>query len=387
VSLSFFDRTYRALDDGERIEGTWRHVFINNGGRYFLSDLKIYADGLIDCWGLVDLEGFREKVREGWVATRLPEKGQATAHHLGAWQFKNPTVIDSQQLIKEVEETIAELQGIPTTSSRCLASLDIYVANTSEENRLSLKEAYFAIPAHLRMYVLGDQDMADWPIRVLIGELGEPLMPRFPPFKEPPITKEDREGVFRYLEARKARAAQYRIESNEGDPDGPPAGTSAASIGFGGMKIAKGGGWVDMDGYGYLSNDVPTAVTVDGVEYPSVTHAYWALSTDDSAAKEKIRLAPNATDAHDLGRAASRRTNWPLIRLAVMAELVRLKFRQHPDLAAKLVTTGDARIRGIGFSGRYWDEGGSRGRNWLGRILEMVRSELIQRQDAGGLPT
>jgi len=189
------------------------------------------------------------------------------------------------------------------------------------------------------------------------------------------------------LEARKARAAQYRIESNKGDPDGPPAGTSAASIGFGGMKIAKGGGWVDLDGYGYLSNDVPTAVTVDGVEYPSVTHAYWALSTDDPAAKEKIRLAPKATDAHDLGRAASRRTNWPLIRLAVMAELVRLKFRQHPDLAAKLVATGDARIRGIGFSGRYWDEGGSRGRNWLGRILETVRSALIKRQDAGGLPT
>ena len=387
MSLSFFDRTYRTLDDGERIEGTWRHVFIINGGHYFLSDLKIYADGLIDCWGLVDLEGFREKVRKGWVATRLTENGQASAHHLGSWQFKNPAVIDSQQLIKEVEDTIAELQGIPTTSGRCLAALDIYVANTSEENRLSLKEAYFAIPAHLRMYVLGDQDMADWPIRVLIGELGEPLMPRFPPFKDRPITKEDREGVFRYLEARKARAAQYRIESNEGDPDGPPPGTRAASIGFGGMKIAKGGGWVDMDGYGYLSNDVPTAVTADGVEYPSVTHAYWALSTDDPATKEKIRLAPKATDAHDLGRAASRRTNWPLFRLAVMADLIRLKFRQHPDLAAKLVATGDARIRGIGFSGHYWDEGGSRGRNWLGRILEMVRSELIQRQDAGGSPT
>jgi hypothetical protein len=63
----------------------------------------------------------------------------------------------------------------------------------------------------------------------------------------------------------------------------------------------------------------------------------------------------------------------------------RLKFRQHPELAAKLVATGDARIRGIGFTGRYWDEGGSRGRNWLGRILEMVRSELILRQDGRGL--
>jgi ribA/ribD-fused uncharacterized protein len=383
--LSFFDHTFRTLDDGEHIEGTWRHVFINNGGKYFLSDLKVYADGLIDCWGLVDLDGFREKVRKGWVATRLPENGQASAHHLGSWLFKNPTVIDSEQLIKEVEDTIAELQGIPTSSARCLAALDAYIGKPSEEGRLSLREAYLAIPAHLRMYVLGDQDMADWPIRVLVGEIGEPLMPRVPPFKERPITKEDREGVFRYVEARKARAARYRAESNDGDPDGPPAGISAASIGYGGMKIAKGGGWVDMDGYGYLSNDVPTPVTVEGVEYPSVTHAYWAMSTDDPAARENILLAPKATDAHDLGRAASRRSNWPLIRLAVMADLIRLKFRQHPELAAKLVATGDARIRGIGFTGRYWDEGGSRGRNWLGRILEMVRSELILRQDGMGL--
>src|ERR1044071_3791621 len=39
-----------------RIEGTWRTVFINNGGTHYLTDLKIYADGLIDCWGLVDLD-------------------------------------------------------------------------------------------------------------------------------------------------------------------------------------------------------------------------------------------------------------------------------------------------------------------------------------------
>lgn len=383
--MNFFNRTFRTLDDGERIDGTWRPIFINNGGHYFLTDLKIYADGLIDCWGLVNLDEFREKVRRGWVATRLPENGQASAHHLGSWQFKNPTVIDSELLIKEVEDTIAELQGIATSSTRCLAALDAFAANPSEESRLHLKEAYLAIPVHLRMYVLGDQDMADWPIRVLVGEIGEPLMPRVPPFKERPITKEDREGVFRYLEARKARAARYRAESNEGDPDGPPAGSTPASIGYGGMKIVKGGGWVDMDGYGYLSNDVPTPVAVDGVDYPSVTHAYWAMSTDDPVARENIRRAPKATVAHDLGRAARRRANWPLIRLAVMADLVRLKFKQHPELAAKLVATGDARIRGIGFSGRYWDESGSRGRNWLGRILEMVRSELLLRQDNGGL--
>ena len=46
-----WNRRYRVLDDGERIEGTWRHVFTENGATCFLADLKVHADGLIDCWG------------------------------------------------------------------------------------------------------------------------------------------------------------------------------------------------------------------------------------------------------------------------------------------------------------------------------------------------
>jgi hypothetical protein len=79
-----WNRTYRVLDDGERIEGTWRHVFIKNWQTYFLADLKVYADGLIDCWGLVNIEGFCEKVRQGWVATTIAEHGEGSAHHLWA---------------------------------------------------------------------------------------------------------------------------------------------------------------------------------------------------------------------------------------------------------------------------------------------------------------
>jgi hypothetical protein len=46
-----WNRRYRVLDDGERIEGTWRHVFTENGPTWFLAGLKVDADGLIDCWG------------------------------------------------------------------------------------------------------------------------------------------------------------------------------------------------------------------------------------------------------------------------------------------------------------------------------------------------
>src|SRR3954471_10389089 len=81
--------TYRTAD-GVRIPGTWRHVFICNGGHYFLTDLFIYADGLIDCWGLVTVVELEEKLRTGWVATSFPEGGEASADELAEWKFREP---------------------------------------------------------------------------------------------------------------------------------------------------------------------------------------------------------------------------------------------------------------------------------------------------------
>jgi len=54
-----------------------------------------------------------------------------------------------------------------------------------------------------------------------------------------------------------------------------------------------------------------------------------------------------------------------------MLRLMREKSRQHPDLAEELLTTGDGRLISDMDVSRYWG-----GRNWLGRILEIVRTEL-----------
>ncbi len=45
--------------NGEIIEGTYLKAFIRNGDTYFLTEIKIYRDGIIDCWELVDFEGLR----------------------------------------------------------------------------------------------------------------------------------------------------------------------------------------------------------------------------------------------------------------------------------------------------------------------------------------
>jgi predicted NAD-dependent protein-ADP-ribosyltransferase YbiA (DUF1768 family) len=58
-----------------------------------------------------------------------------------------------------------------------------------------------------------------------------------------------------------------------------------------------------------------------------------------------------------------------------MIDLLRRKFDQHPKLGDQLLATGDARIRCRGAFGTYWDTGAD-SRNWLGRALEVVRSEL-----------
>ena len=163
--VSWTNVTYRDADD-RRIEGTWRHVFIKNGGTFYLTNLKIYADGMIDCWGLVDLRGFREKLRTGWVATAIPNGGRAAGHDLADWTFSNVKYcVDPDDLYTEVADEIARLAGRPTTSQLCVDAAERYCSTHGERDRTALMDAYLAVPEHHRRAVLGDMDAKDWPIR------------------------------------------------------------------------------------------------------------------------------------------------------------------------------------------------------------------------------
>ncbi|GIJ46159.1 hypothetical protein Val02_30450 [Virgisporangium aliadipatigenens] len=77
------------------------------------------------------------------------------------------------------------------------------------------------------------------------------------------------------------------------------------------------------------------------------------------------------------------RPDWPDLRLTAMHAVLRAKFDQHATLADVLVGTGDARIE-YNVSSAF-RSGRAKGRNWVGRLLELVRSELIA-QRAGFRP-
>ncbi|WUI00063.1 NADAR family protein [Spirillospora sp. NBC_00431] len=126
-----------------------------------------------------------------------------------------------------------------------------------------------------------------------------------------------------------------------------------------------------------LQIDHPSPIEVGGVVYPSVEHAYWALSTRGAGARDRIRVAERAGDARKLAEKEPRVENWSRIRTAVMAGLLRAKYRQHPELAEVLLGTGDAPIAYAGMASEHWIAHGGNGRNWVGRLLELVRSELL----------
>ncbi|MFJ6773931.1 hypothetical protein ACIQOV_23765 [Kitasatospora sp. NPDC091257] len=152
-------------------------MFIRNGGNYFLTDLLIYADGLIDCWGLVTVEEFAEKLRSGWVATTFEDGARASAHHVAAWKFAEvQSWTTPEELLGEVGDEIDRLNGRPDSTGRCLATVTVFRAEPSEEQRAVLREAYLAIPEHLRRYALGDMDSKDWPLKVLAAGPGARLL-------------------------------------------------------------------------------------------------------------------------------------------------------------------------------------------------------------------
>lgn len=70
--MPFSNKIYREVD-GAYIPGTFLQAFIKNGKHHFVVEIKIYKDGVIDCWEKVDFDGFKACVRRGWVKTQLPD--------------------------------------------------------------------------------------------------------------------------------------------------------------------------------------------------------------------------------------------------------------------------------------------------------------------------
>lgn len=133
------------------------------------------------------------------------------------------------------------------------------------------------------------------------------------------------------------------------------------------------------DDYGEFSNFSPHPISLAGKRWPTSEHYFQAQKFDDAAYCERIRKAHSPMEAATMGRDRKQklRRDWESVKVDVMRTALRAKFAQHADLAVLLLSTGEAKLIEHTHNDRYWADGGDgSGKNWLGRLLMELRTEL-----------
>jgi ribA/ribD-fused uncharacterized protein len=128
--------------------------------------------------------------------------------------------------------------------------------------------------------------------------------------------------------------------------------------------------------YRFLSNFYPAEVLLDGIIYRTVEHAYQAAKTEDEGERRKIRKAQRAAEAKSLGGQVKMRPGFENAKIQVMYNLLEQKFSKG-ELRQKLLDTGNAKlVEGNDWNDKFWGSVDGVGKNWLGRLLMEIRSNL-----------
>ena len=129
----------------------------------------------------------------------------------------------------------------------------------------------------------------------------------------------------------------------------------------------------------FLSNFYPCKIEYDEIVYKNTEAAFQA----QKCAIKRDRYAfsnLNSTEAKNLGRTVKLRKDWENIKISEMAKIIHEKFEQNPDLAEKLLLTGNAYLEeGNTWGDHVWGTVNGKGANNLGRILMNEREKIRER--------
>lgn len=128
--------------------------------------------------------------------------------------------------------------------------------------------------------------------------------------------------------------------------------------------------------YWFLSNMSESPITLGGVTYTCAEAAFQAAKLADKKARSMFG-GISGSEAKKLGRKVQLRSDWEQIKVDVMRWVIHEKFRQNPQLAKRLLATGNEElIEGNDWGDRFWGVCNGCGQNWLGRILTEERNGL-----------
>ena len=123
----------------------------------------------------------------------------------------------------------------------------------------------------------------------------------------------------------------------------------------------------------WLRNDYRQYITIGGITYPTLEHAYQASKTKDRAIRQQISDTDGVREARKIGRTITQSEIFD--REKTMEALLHQKFADE-NLGLQLAQTGSAPIVMEGYDD-FWGIGEfGAGQNMMGEILQNIRSEL-----------
>lgn len=131
--------------------------------------------------------------------------------------------------------------------------------------------------------------------------------------------------------------------------------------------------------WGHFSNFSLHPIEIDGKVWPTSEHYFQAMKFAGTEHEEAVRLTETPGDAARMGRNRSLplRPDWEEVKDDVMRVAVEAKIRQHADIMALLLATGDAELIEHTTNDSYWGDGGDgSGKNMLGTVLMEVRKKI-----------
>lgn len=134
----------------------------------------------------------------------------------------------------------------------------------------------------------------------------------------------------------------------------------------------------------WLSNFHFATINYNGEVYRTNEHAYQAAKHLDPEFRKVIAAYDSPRDAMRAGRSRPERNDWHDVKVQVMYDVNRLKYKQ-ADLRERLLLTGTCYLEETNtWNDTFWGVCNGVGQNHLGQVLMLVRDEI--RQELGLKP-
>jgi len=131
--------------------------------------------------------------------------------------------------------------------------------------------------------------------------------------------------------------------------------------------------------YGFLSNFAEVDVTLDGLTYPSIEHAFISAKSDDPDWKKMCSEdGYTASSLKKVAKTIPLAEDWDLKKLHIMANLLLQKFEREPFLSMLLETGDEEIVEGNYWNDKYWGYclKTKEGENVLGKMIMFVRGVM-----------